>query len=146
MCYQPFQCLLNFILPYNNIFECVTFAFESVTSTSSAFQSSPVFDTVIELYWFGKTKNCSKRNTIVWFNCLSSHLNEAKKALHKQHGLEDDAYQAHIGLFTIDWVLHLGVAVVHKEQPTFIAQSEEEWSNVTARLQSQLQHYQLLGE
>lgn len=119
---------------------------ESVTSTVSVVQSSQAFDAVIEVYRFGTTKHCWKRNTIVSFDCINGDLSKVRKALRKQYGLGDDACRAHIASFTIDLGITPRSDSRLQELPTFIAKSEEEWRNVTARLQSQLQHYQLLGE
>jgi hypothetical protein len=121
----------------------------SMTSTSGSIVgidgSVPIIDATIEVYRFGTTKYCTKRNTIVSFDCVSE-LSETKKTLRKLYGLEDDARRVHIGAFIID----LGITPRSDSQlldlPVFVAQSEKEWRNIITRLQNQLQHYLLLGE
>jgi hypothetical protein len=106
----------------------------STTSTSGSIVgidgSAPIVDATIEVYRFGTTKYCTKRNTIMSFGCVIGELSETKKTLRKQCGLEDDAHRAHIGSFTID----LGINPRSDSQllhlPVFVAQSEEEWRNI----------------
>ena len=62
----------------------------SMTSTSGSIVgidgSVPIVDATIEVYRFGTTKYCTKRNTIVSFDCVISELGETIVNRNTRHG------------------------------------------------------------